>query len=71
MAHGEQKQWHQTGEIYKKIHLNMGREEGIQQAYRKNGALYANNEAKNGRIFGLRKATLCDGLEDENVKYEN
>lgn len=70
-AHGEQKQWYPTGELYKKLNLHMGIEEGIQQAYRENGALYANYEAKNGRIFGLKKAMLCYGLEDENIKYED
>ena len=46
----------------------MGREEGIQQAYRKNGALYANYEAKKGRIFGLKKASLCFELEGQKIK---
>lgn len=68
-AHGEQKLWYSTGELYKKLSLNMGKEEGIQQAFRKNGVLYANYEAKKGRIFGLKKAALCYGLEDENVQY--
>lgn len=66
-AHGEQKKWYPSGELFKKLHLNMGREEGIQQAYRKNGALYANYEAKEGRIFGLKKAALCFGLEEEDI----
>lgn len=70
-AHGVQKQWYPSGELYKLLNLNMGKEEGIQQAYRKNGELYANYEAKNGRIFGLRKAALCYGVEDEKVQYEN
>lgn len=67
-AHGEQKQWYATGELYKKMNLNMGKEEGVQQAYRKNGNLYANYEAKNGRIFGLKRTTVCYGLEDETIK---
>ena len=49
----------------------MGKEEGIQQAFRKNGDLFANYEAKEGRIFGLKKAALCFGLEDENIQNEN
>lgn len=69
-AHGEQKKWYPTGELFKKLHLNMGREEGIQQAFRKNGDLFANYEAKNGRIFGLKKAALCFGLEDEKLQDE-
>lgn len=68
--HGEQKQWYQTGEIYKVLHLNMGKEEGLQQAFRRNGDLYANYEAKNGRIFGLKKAALCYGLKEEKINYK-
>lgn len=69
-VHGEQKQWYPSGELYKKLNLNLGKEEGMQQAFRKNGELYANYEAKNGRIFGLKKSALCYGLEDGKVKYE-
>ncbi|MEM7374000.1 MAG: membrane-binding protein [Bacteroidota bacterium] len=68
-VHGEQKQWYSSGELYKKLQVNMGREEGIQQAFRKNGALYANYEARDGRTFGLRKSKLCFGLEDESIQY--
>jgi len=67
-AHGEQTKWYPTGELFKSLHLNMGQEEGIQKAYRKNGDLYANYEAKDGRIFGMKKAALCFGLEDENIQ---
>lgn len=66
-AHGEQTKWYPSGELYKKLNLNRGKEEGIQQAFRKNGVLYANYEAKNGRIFGMKKANLCYQLEDETV----
>lgn len=69
-VHGAQTKWYPSGELYKKLNLNMGKEEGIQQAFRINGDLYANYEAKNGRIFGLKKAALCFGLEDENFQYE-
>lgn len=68
--HGIQKKWYTTGGLFKKMNLNMGKEEGIQQAFRKNGDLYTNYEAKNGRIFGLKKAELCYSLEDEKVKYK-
>ncbi|RKN80286.1 toxin-antitoxin system YwqK family antitoxin [Ulvibacterium marinum] len=69
-AHGEQKKWYTSGELYKKLHLNQGKEEGLQQAFRKNGVLYANYEARKGRIFGMKKAALCYGLEDEKVKQK-
>lgn len=68
--HGEQLKWYSTGELFKKMNLNMGREEGHQQAFRKNGDLYANYEAKNGRIFGLKKAALCFGLENQKMNSE-
>lgn len=68
--HGEQKKWYPTGELFKKLNLNMGKEEGLQQAFRKNGALFANYEAREGRVFGLKKATLCFGLEDESIQQQ-
>ena len=67
-AHGVQKKWYPSGELFKVMNMNMGREEGIQQAYRKNGVLYANYEAKEGRIFGLKKAALCYDVDDGNVQ---
>lgn len=70
-GHGVQKQWYPTGEIYKIVNLNMDQEEGMQQAFRKNGVLYANYEARNGRIFGLKKAALCFELEDEDILYKD
>ena len=70
-AHGTQTQWYATGELYKKLNLNMGKEDGMQQAFRKNGVLYANYEAKSGRGFGLRKSALCYGLEEEKINYED
>jgi len=70
-VHGKQTKWYNTGELYQILHLNNGKEEGLQQAYRKNGVLYANYEVKNGRIFGLKKSSLCYGLKDENINYEN
>jgi len=68
---GKQMKWYSTGEVYQIIHLNRGREEGLQQAFRKNGVLYANYEAKNGRIFGLKKASLCFALEDQQIKVDD
>jgi len=69
-AHGEQKKWYPSGELFKKLNMYRGKEEGIQQAYRRNGALYANYEVRKGRIFGLKKAALCYGLEEEKVRYK-
>lgn len=69
-AHGEQKKWYSTGELYKILNMHKGKEVGMQQAFRKNGDLYANYEARDGRIFGLKKAALCFGLEDESVQFK-
>ncbi len=37
-------------------------------AFRKNGVLFTNYEARNGSVFGLKKAALCFGLADENIQ---
>lgn len=65
--HGEQKKWYPTGELHKRMNLKMGREEGMQQAFRKNGAIYANYESRNGRIFGLKRSNLCYELDNEQI----
>lgn len=65
--HGVQKKWYASGQIFKILHMDMGQEKGIQQGFRKNGRLFANYEAKEGRVFGLKKATLCYGLEEEKI----
>ena len=54
-GHGKQTKWYATGELFQIRNLQMGIEEGMQQAFRKNGDLYTNYEAKNGRIFDLKK----------------
>ena len=69
--HGVQHVWYPTGELFKRMHMNMGKEDGLQQAFRKNGKLYANYEAKNGRIFGLKRAQLCYALNDEKIAYND
>ena len=67
MPHGEQKKWYSTGEIFKQMNLNMGKEEGLQRAFRKNWSLYANYEARNGRIFGIKNGKLCYELKNETI----
>jgi len=39
----------------------------MQKAWLKNGTLYVNYEAKNGRVFGMRRANSCYKLEDETI----
>ncbi len=65
IADGKQYQWYKTGVKFKIITLVDGKEEGLQQAWRENGKIYNNYEAKNGRIFGLKRANLCFQLDEE------
>lgn len=71
IVHGTQRQWYKSGQLFKELNYNMGVEEGMQKAWRENGAIYNNYEAKNGRIFGLKRAALCYELEEEMMVYEN
>jgi antitoxin component YwqK of YwqJK toxin-antitoxin module len=71
IPHGEQKEWYSSGQLFKKTNLFQGREEGSQQAWRKNGKLYNNYVAKDGRIFGLKRANLCFELKDEKLRDRN
>lgn len=66
---GTEKKWYTTGTLAKLRNLVDGNEQGLQQAWLQNGTLYVNYEAKNGRIFGMRRANLCYQLEDEQVVY--
>lgn len=67
IAHGIQKTWFANGQLAKKRVLNKGKEEGLQQSWLENGKLYVNYEAKDGRIYGMRRANSCYKLEDEVV----
>ncbi|GJM34178.1 MAG: hypothetical protein DHS20C18_31790 [Saprospiraceae bacterium] len=71
VPHGIQKQWYKSGARFKQMQLVFGKEEGLQQSWRENGKIYNNYEAKNGRIFGLKRANLCYELEDENIQYKD
>lgn len=70
-AHGRQKQWYRSGALFKVLNLEYGKEEGKQQSWRENGKVYSNYEAKNGRIFGLKRSNLCFKLDDEEVQSLN
>lgn len=69
IGQGQQTQWYKSGVKFKVMNLTDGKEEGIQTSWRENGKIYNNYEARNGRIFGLKRAALCFQLEDENVVY--
>jgi antitoxin component YwqK of YwqJK toxin-antitoxin module len=64
---GLERKWFMSGEISKKSNLLNDKEDGLQQAWLENGKLYVNYEAKNGRIFGMRRANSCYQLKDEFV----
>lgn len=65
--HGTFKKWYKSGQLFKVMNYNMGKEEGMQQAFNENGDIYANYEAKNGRSFGLKRSMLCFALADEKI----
>jgi len=67
VKHGLVKEWYTTGQLAKERRLIDGKEEGLQKAWLENGKLYINYEAKNGRIFGMRRANSCYQLENESV----
>ncbi|WP_424291925.1 toxin-antitoxin system YwqK family antitoxin [Eudoraea sp.] len=64
---GDEKQWYPNGQLSKLRRLVHGKEEGLQQAWLQNGKTYVNYEAKNGRIFGMKRANSCYKLENEVV----
>ncbi len=64
---GIEKQWYASGQLAKVRNLVDGKEHGLQKAWLENGILYVNYEAKNGRIFGMRRANSCYQLKDEQV----
>ncbi|MCL5244551.1 toxin-antitoxin system YwqK family antitoxin [Cellulophaga sp. 20_2_10] len=70
IVNGLQKQWYNTGAKFKEMNIVNGKENGIQKSWRKNGKVYNNYEAKDGRIFGLKRANLCFQLENEVVQVK-
>tara|TARA_R110002072_G_scaffold23949_2_gene81893 strand:- start:3167 stop:3778 length:612 start_codon:yes stop_codon:yes gene_type:complete len=64
---GVEKEWYPTGQLAKERNLIDGNESGLQKAWLINGTLYINYEAKNGRIFGMRKTNSCYSLENETI----
>lgn len=64
---GVEKEWYATGQLSKERQLVDGQENGLQKAWLENGKLYVNYEARNGRIFGMRRANSCYKLKNEIV----
>lgn len=68
---GSYKEWYPDGTLSKFRNLVKDKEEGLQQAWLKNGKLYVNYEAKNGRIFGMKRFNSCYKLENEILVRSN
>jgi antitoxin component YwqK of YwqJK toxin-antitoxin module len=71
VADGLQQEWYSSGSLFKEVNLTAGIENGLQRAWRENGKIYINYEAKNGRIFGLKRASLCYELTNENIVFND
>ncbi len=69
LVHGTQTQWYKSGAMFKELNYTYGKEEGMQKAWRENGKIYSNYEARDNRIFGLKRSNLCFELSDEEVQY--
>ena len=61
--------WYEHGQMARKRNLVAGQEVGLQQAWNANGSLYANYQARDGRIFGLKRTNACYNLQDEKVQF--
>ena len=68
--HGIQLQWYKSGVQFKERNMNKGVEKGMQRTWRENGKVYNNYEARNGRIFGLKRASLCFQLDNEEIQID-
>ena len=64
---GVERKWFSDGQLNKLRNFVDGKEDGFQKAWLANGKMYVNYEAKNGRVFGMRRATSCVRLEDEVI----
>lgn len=67
-VNGVQIDWYRSGALFRERVFVAGVEEGVQRAWRENGKIYVNYEARNGRVFGLKRASLCYELSDEEIQ---
>jgi antitoxin component YwqK of YwqJK toxin-antitoxin module len=58
------RRWHANGQLSEVRHLRGDREDGLQQAWTADGALYINYEMRNGRRYGLMNARPCAPVEE-------
>lgn len=70
ISNGLHQQWYKSGAKFKVMNIVNGKEEGLQQSWRENGKIYNNYEARDGRIFGLKRANLCYELDNEIIQYK-
>jgi hypothetical protein len=66
---GSVREWYADGKIAKEMHYEYGVESGLQRAWRENGTLYANYEARNGRLYGIINARLCYSVKEGRGVY--
>lgn len=57
--HGEYRTWREDGRPYELRHYTNGQEDGRQQSWDENGALYLNYEVRQGRRYGFVNAYPC------------
>lgn len=67
--HGAFREWYADGRPAKEMHYERGAEAGLQRAWRANGTLYANYEARDGRLYGVINARLCYSVKDGRGVY--
>ena len=65
---GVELKWFKDGTLSRKRNLVDGLEDGLQKAWLQNGKLYVNYEAKNGRVFGMKRANSCYQLKNEKIE---
>jgi protein SCO1/2 len=64
---GEYRTYYESGQPYERRHYRNGHEQGLQQSWTKEGALYLNYEVRDGRRFGLVNATPCNAVGDDGA----
>ena len=70
LADGYRKEWYRSGNPFKHYTYVAGLEQGMQRSWRENGSIYNNYEARDGRIYGLKRAELCFTVKDEYALQE-
>ena len=70
VKHGEYRTFHDNGQLAEIRRYVMGREEGLQQSWTRDGVLYLNYEVRDGRRYGLVNARPCEPGENSTPATE-